>query len=144
MRIGVSALAASLDARVDPRFGRCQHFVIVDSETMTFDAVPNDAAETAGGAGIRAAQTLVHRKVNVVLTGRIGPNAFHALSAANVTIVPGAAGTVREAVEGYVKGALSAVSQPTVGDRVGVGDQGNGGGESGWERSCGVETTTLV
>ena len=124
MKIGVSAVAPSLDARVDPRFGRCQHFVIVDSDTMTFDAVPNEAAQAAGGAGIHAAQTLVHRKVNVVLTGRIGPNAFHALSAADVTIVPGADGTVREAVEAYVKGTLSAVNQPTVGAHFGARGSG--------------------
>ncbi len=124
MRIGVSAVAASLDAQVDPRFGRCQHFVIVDSDTMTFEAVPNAAAQAAGGAGIHAAQTLVRRKVDVVLTGRIGPNAFHALSAADVTIVPGAAGTVQEAVEAYVTGKLSAGSQPTVGVHFGVGGRG--------------------
>jgi predicted Fe-Mo cluster-binding NifX family protein len=121
MKICVSAVAASLDAHVDPRFGRCHHFVIVDSDAMTFEAVPNEAAQNAGGAGIQAAQAVVNRKVDVVLTGNIGPKAFHALSAADVKIVTGASGTVREAVEEYIKGELPAIGHPTVNDHFGVG-----------------------
>jgi predicted Fe-Mo cluster-binding NifX family protein len=121
MKICVSAVADSLDAQVDPRFGRCHHFVIVDSDVMTFEAVPNEAAQTAGGAGIQAAQAVVSRKVEVVLTGNIGPKAFHALSAADIKIVTGASGTVREAVEEYMKGELSAAGHPTVSDHFGVG-----------------------
>lgn len=41
MKIAVSATSGSLDAQIDPRFGRCPYFVIVDSETMGFEALPN-------------------------------------------------------------------------------------------------------
>jgi predicted Fe-Mo cluster-binding NifX family protein len=34
MKICVTATAANLEAQIDPRFGRCSYFVIVDSETM--------------------------------------------------------------------------------------------------------------
>ena len=50
MRICVSAIADSLDAQVDPRFGRCPCFVLVDSENMEFEAVPNIASSQMGGA----------------------------------------------------------------------------------------------
>jgi len=39
MKIGISVTAPNLDAEVDPRFGRCPYFVIVDPETMQFEAV---------------------------------------------------------------------------------------------------------
>ena len=41
MKIAILATGPSLDAEVDPRFGRCQHFIIVDPETMQFEAVEN-------------------------------------------------------------------------------------------------------
>ena len=50
MRIAISATGSTLDAEVDPRFGRCQHFIIVDPETMEFEAIENNSAMAAGGA----------------------------------------------------------------------------------------------
>jgi len=38
MRIAISATGPTLDAEVDPRFGRCQRFVIADTETEEFEA----------------------------------------------------------------------------------------------------------
>jgi predicted Fe-Mo cluster-binding NifX family protein len=56
MKICVSSTGNTLDAPVDPRFGRCRYFLIVDSETMQFEAVPNIASGAMGGAGIQAAK----------------------------------------------------------------------------------------
>jgi len=41
MKIAVSASSPELDSSVDPRFGRCPYFLIVDPETMEFEAVEN-------------------------------------------------------------------------------------------------------
>jgi predicted Fe-Mo cluster-binding NifX family protein len=120
MKICVSATANSLDAPVDPRFGRCPYLIIVDSETMQFEAVPNVASGAMGGAGIQAAQTIASKGVKVLITGNVGPNAFQALSAAGIEIVSGAYGTVREAVEKYKRGELKGTSAPTVGGHFGM------------------------
>ncbi|NQE53522.1 hypothetical protein C5S29_08005, partial [ANME-1 cluster archaeon GoMg3.2] len=53
MKICITATAGDLNAQVDPRFGRCQYFVIVDSETMAFEAMANEAIAAPGGAGIQ-------------------------------------------------------------------------------------------
>ena len=111
MKICVTATAASLDAQIDPRFGRCSYFVIVDSETMQFEAIPNTAAGVSGGAGIQAAQTIANKGVKMLITGNVGPKAFQALSAAGIEVATGAFGTVREAVEKFKRGELSAVSE---------------------------------
>jgi len=130
MKICVSATANSLDAPVDPRFGRCQYFLIVDSETMQFEAVPNMASGAMGGAGIQAAQIIAGKGVKALITGNVGPNAFQALSAAGIQIITGAYGTVREAVEKYKKGELKGISAPTVGEHFGMG----AGRGRGWRR----------
>lgn len=121
MKICVSAAAGDLNAPLDPRFGRCPYFVIVDSETMQFEVVPNRAAEAMGGAGIQAAQTIASKGVEVLITGNVGPKAFQALSAAGVKIVTGAFGTVREVVEKYKRGELKETNVPTVGGHFGMG-----------------------
>jgi len=119
MKICVSATANSLDAPIDPRFGRCSYLIIVDLDTMQFEAVPNLASGAMGGAGIQAAQLIASKGVKVVITGSVGPNAFQALSAAGIKIMTGAYGTVREVIEKYKKGELKEMDASIVGERFG-------------------------
>jgi len=106
LKIAVSATGADLDATVDPRFGRCPFFMIVDADTMRFEAVPNVSQQSPSGAGIEAAQIIVSKGVEVVLTGNVGPNAYQALSAAGIQVITGVTGTVKEAVEKYKGGRV--------------------------------------
>ena len=50
MKIAITATGASLDARLDPRFGRCPCFLIIDTDSMNFEAVENPNAALGGGA----------------------------------------------------------------------------------------------
>jgi predicted Fe-Mo cluster-binding NifX family protein len=134
MKICVSAESNSLDSPIDPRFGRCPYFVIVDSENMQFEVIQNMASGATGGAGIQAAQTIAGKGVKVLITGNVGPNAFQALSAAGIKIVTGASGTVREVVEKYKRGELSDTGAPTVKGHFGMGagkGRGRGHGDLG-------------
>ena len=127
MKIAVSATSPSLDAEVDPRFGRCQCFIIVDPETMEFEAVENTNIAAGGGAGIATAQMVAEKGVEVVLTGNCGPNAVRTLSAAGVEVIVGQSGTIRQAVEDYKKGILKSTTQATVTVHCGMGGAGPGG-----------------
>ena len=128
MKICVTATAGDRNAQVDPRFGRCQYFVFVDSDTMAFEAMANEAITAPGGAGIQAAQAVVNKGVNVVISGNIGPNAFQVLSTAGVKIATGAYGTVQEAVEMYKTGGLNETEGSTVSAHAGMGAIAPGGG----------------
>ena len=72
----VTASGPTLDAQIDPRFGRCAYFMIIDSDSMKFEAIENTAAMATGGAGIQAAQTVVSQGVDTVLTGSVGSNTY--------------------------------------------------------------------
>jgi len=127
MKICVSATANNLEAQLDPRFGRCSYFVIVDSENMQFEAISNTASGAIGGAGIQAAQTIANKDAKVVITGNVGPNAFRALKAAGIEIVTGASGTVKEVVDRYKSGKLQSTGAPTVSGHFGMAKgQGEG------------------
>lgn len=101
--IAVTAEGPSLDARVDPRFGRAAGFVIIDSDSGTFTYHDNAAAAgMAGGAGIQAVEVIAKAGARVLLTGQVGPKALSALSAAGIALVENCQGiSVREAVERY-------------------------------------------
>jgi predicted Fe-Mo cluster-binding NifX family protein len=122
MKIVVSAQGDNLDAPASPIFGRCTAYVFVDTETMEFEAVPNPAVSQGGGAGIGAAQFVVRRGAQAVLTGNLGPNAFEVLKAAGVPgyLLP-ADGSVREAVEAYRAGKLQPMTGSSVQAHAGMG-----------------------
>jgi len=121
MKIAISSTGSNLESLVDPRFGRCITFLIVDTETMKAEPVTNSSVNSAHGAGIGAAQKVASLGVKAVITGHVGPNAHMALSGAGMDIYTVPQGTVREAVERYKKGELSKVSSPTVGGHFGQG-----------------------
>lgn len=115
MKVAVTAQGGELTSQVDPRFGRAQWFVIVDTETGESVAVANAAGVGAtSGAGVSAGQLMAERGVGVVLTGHCGPNAYRTLSAAGIEIVTGAAGTVAEVVEKYRNGEFGGAEGPDV------------------------------
>ena len=61
MKIGISSTGKELNSQVDPRFGRCQYFLIIDTENMEFEHISNESSMASGGAGIRAAETIAKK-----------------------------------------------------------------------------------
>ena len=122
MRICISSQGKDLEAQVDPRFGRCQYFIIVDTEDpLKFEAIENPNVAAMGGAGIQSAQLVANKGVKAVLTGNTGPNAFQTLQAAGVEVIVGVSGVVREAIEKYKKGELKFTEAPSVASKFGMG-----------------------
>ncbi len=121
MKICITSTGSTLNASVDPRFGRCPYFIIYDLEQNTFEAIENSSRDAMGGAGIQAGQNIASKNVEAVLSGSFGPNAFRVLQAANIKTYSGVSGTVREAIEQYRKGQLTATSSPDVNAHYGMG-----------------------
>ncbi len=128
MKVAVSATGPSLDAEVDPRFGRCQYLIAADTDTMEFEATENTNIMAGGGAGISSGQMVANMGVQVVLTGNCGPNAYQTLSAAGIQVITGVSGTVRQAIEDYKAGRFQALSAPSVDAHFGMGGGMGGGG----------------
>ena len=108
MKIAVSAEGSSLDAPVDPRFGRAAYFILVDSESGEVEALLNASASEGHGAGVQAAQFVVQQGVEAIIAGRIGPNAFQVIDASGIDVYTSQSGTVAENVAAFGAGQLSA------------------------------------
>lgn len=120
MKICITAQGEDLEANVDPRFGRCQGFIIVDVDTLEFEVVKNPNMDSSGGAGIQSGQLIAEKQAKVVLTGNIGPNAFQTLKAAGIEVITGVSGTVKAAVEKYKNNGFKSIDSPSVDSHFGT------------------------
>jgi predicted Fe-Mo cluster-binding NifX family protein len=123
MKIAVSAAGDTIESGMDMRFGRAPYFIIIDQDTGEYKTVDNGAAQSSGGAGIAAAQMIVDKGVNAVITGNVGPNAMRVLAAGDIPVYGGRHATVRENIEEFKKGLLEMINT-TVPAHFGMGGQG--------------------
>ncbi|AQS58740.1 NifB/NifX family molybdenum-iron cluster-binding protein [Desulforamulus ferrireducens] len=115
MRVAVSASGQTLSEQLNPRLGRCEYFVIVDDVTNDTIAVENTGRLSTGAAGIATANLLNNHQVDVVITGKVGPNAFTALQAAGIKVYSSTGGTIEDVLKKYRQGNLSEAGGPNVG-----------------------------
>lgn len=134
MKICITAAGNDLASATDSAFGRAPWFVIVDTDSGVVEPVENRSVNASQGAGIAAAQTMSDKNVQAVLTGRLGPKAQAALSAAGITMYEGLAQTtVGQALEQFRQGQYSESGSQAAGRPAGAGagmgcGRGMGGG----------------
>ena len=149
MKIAVSASGINLKAQVDPRFGRCDYLLIVNTDNMDVEACPNTYKNANSGAGTQAASLVVGKGALAVLTGSCGPKAMAVFGAENIDVYTSMAGTVQQVVDQFNKGNFNTTSAsnsqtPAAGQGMGGGGgrgMGGGGGRGmGGCRSGGAGT----
>lgn len=111
MKVAITARGESPEAQVAPRFSRCNYFAVIDMEQEQWEFLPNPRLSPEGRACSYVVRKLTDRKVIIVLTGSVGPNAFAALQAAGIEVYSGVNGTVREVFDFYRKGQLVSSTQ---------------------------------
>lgn len=126
MKIAVTSNSTSLDDVIEPRFGRCRYYLIVETDTLAFEAVENPNISSGGGAGIQSAKLMADKGVTHVLTGNCGPNAYQTLNAAGINIMVGCSGIIREVIQQFRQGNLTSATQPNVPAHAGAGASSGG------------------
>ena len=107
MKVAVTSKGVLLESEVDPRFGRAPYILIVDPDTMAFEAVDNsDNVNAFKGAGIQAATMVSDKGARVLMTGYCGPKAFATLEAGGVKVVSDVTGKVRDAIAAFKAGTV--------------------------------------
>jgi predicted Fe-Mo cluster-binding NifX family protein len=114
MKIILTATSPNIESDVDPRFGRGAYFIVVDSDSLEWQAHANPGVGASGGAGTLAAQFAANQHVGSVISGDFGPNAYNALQAAGIGMyLSGANSTVKQTLEHFKAGKLERVGAPT-------------------------------
>lgn len=117
MYVAISAEDQNLHARLDPHFGRCRYFLLIDSDSMQLEVFENDRTEFSPGTGIQTAELLVSNGVDAVITGMCGPMTAQMLTAAGVDLYLGQAGTVKDVLMRFKQGKLSTVGGVNTGSK---------------------------
>lgn len=114
MKVIITGTSNAIEGDFNPRFGRSDYFILVDSETGNWEGFQNPAAGARGGAGPQAVQFIADKGGEAVISGRYGPSAFTALEAAGINAyIAESQGTVKEVLEKFQAGELEKVNAPT-------------------------------
>jgi predicted Fe-Mo cluster-binding NifX family protein len=95
--------------RTDKRLyflGRAPFFMFTTAKRATSVLSTTDAASSQGGAGIKAAQSLVDSKAGALLTPRCGDNAAEVLKAAGVGLYKTRDGSAADNIRAFLAGEL--------------------------------------
>ena len=131
MKIAVSSSGKDLDSLIDPRFGRCAYFLLVETDDMSFEVFDNQSIASGGGAGIQSAQFISSKGAKAVITGNCGPNAVQTLAAAGIEVFLENTGIVREVLQKHKDGDLTSTNMANVAEYSGLGDRTNSGRSMG-------------
>lgn len=106
MKIAIPVDHVSMDSSICVSFGRTPYFLIYDTETKEAEFLDNSAAASQGGAGIKAAQAIVDKNVDALLTPRCGENAADVIHAANIKIYQTKGNLLKHNIQALENGEL--------------------------------------
>ncbi len=100
---------AGLDDVIEEHFGRARHYTLVDVDgkvIIATDVVDVPFADHEPGD---LPNWLRSQMVDVVIAWGMGPRAVEYFERFGIEVVTGATGTVRDVVEGYIRGNLETI-----------------------------------
>lgn len=107
MKIAIPVEDKSMESSICESFGRAPYFMIYDTESKDSVFLDNGAVASQGGAGIKAAQSIVDSQAEALLTPRCGENAASVIAAANIKIYRTINGSIEDNIEAITDGKLS-------------------------------------
>lgn len=129
MKICISSTDDNLESQLDLRFGRCQYFLIIDTDNNDLEVIDNQNNALGGGAGVKAARQIIDKGAEAVITGKCGPKAVQAFDTAGVVVITGQKGSVKGVVNAHLNGKLKATTGANLVLDVGMGGHGHGPGQ---------------
>jgi predicted Fe-Mo cluster-binding NifX family protein/predicted DNA-binding protein (UPF0251 family) len=111
MKVAIPVEGKEMNSALCPSFGRTPFFLIYDLEKGEAEYIVNTAAESQGGAGIKAAQLIVDKGIEQLLTYRCGENSASVLQQAGIKIYKALNGTIQENLEALKEEKLALLTE---------------------------------
>ncbi|MFA5290062.1 MAG: NifB/NifX family molybdenum-iron cluster-binding protein [Candidatus Izemoplasmatales bacterium] len=109
MIIALPTLGNTLDSPVSPQFGRTPYFCLYDLESDSVRFIRNDATESQGGAGVKAADLIVNMGVEILIAQNVGEKALHVFRQSGIEIYVSRANHITLDIERYKSGKLTKI-----------------------------------
>jgi predicted Fe-Mo cluster-binding NifX family protein len=114
-RIIIASDSANLNGTVYYRFASAPYFILYDYNKSEATAIENPYAAQVRGMGITVAQMLIDYKIDAVIVGGIGPQAFDTFYLAKIKVYGPVTGNVRTAITNYQLEKLSELKEANLG-----------------------------
>ncbi len=111
MKIAFASTGQDLNSQVDIRFARAPYFLIVDSETRNYEAIPNPYI-TGRGVGYAASELISNKGASAVVAGSFGPNAFAVLKQLGIKVYR-ATGVIHQIIDDIVNNRIPELTAPS-------------------------------
>jgi len=124
-----------LESIMNHHFGRCPFyiFISIDKDNNVNDVTGEENPFANGHEPGLVPKYIADKGVNIMISGGMGPRAVDFFNQFGVTVVTGATGKVKDALNAYLNGQLKGYEPCNEGGN-GSGDCGNGGQKSGTGR----------
>ncbi|HQN75546.1 MAG TPA: NifB/NifX family molybdenum-iron cluster-binding protein [Methanomassiliicoccales archaeon] len=118
-RMAVTSKGEGLDGEIAP-MARSNFFIIFEGNPENRMVMENLVRKGGSESAVRSAAELAKQKVDIVITGTIGPRAFKQLESAGVKVHAGCDGKVSDILEKCLKGKLPVCKKATYGGYLGT------------------------
>lgn len=107
MIIALPTLGNTLDSSVSPQFGRTPYFCLYDLESNSVRFIRNDATQSQGGAGVKAADMILNMGVEILIAQHVGEKALHIFNQSGIEIYVSESNHIMLDIESYKSGKLT-------------------------------------
>ncbi len=122
MKVAISSQGKRQNSPVELWFGRAAYYLMVDTDSMTFDALENEnAGDSPDIDEINAARLVIDTGAQAVLTGNCSYEVRRMFADAGVKLFQVSPGTIADIVEQFKAGKLLEVSAPGIREPVEAG-----------------------
>jgi len=118
-RMAVTSKGDGLDGEIAP-MARSSFFIIFEGSPENSMVMENLVKKGGSESAIKSAAELAKQKVDIVITGTIGPRAFKQLESAGVKVHAGCEGKVSDILEKCLKSKLPVCKKATYGGYLGI------------------------
>ncbi|MGJ0846087.1 NifB/NifX family molybdenum-iron cluster-binding protein [Tissierella praeacuta] len=111
MKIVIPVNDNSIKTTVCMSFGRTPYFLVYNTDTKESIFIDNSAISSQGGAGIKAAQSVVDIGAEVLITPRCGEKAGDVINAGRVKIYKTINDSIEDNIDAFINGQLSLLEE---------------------------------
>jgi len=118
-RLAVTSKGDDLEGEIAP-MARSSFFIIFEGDPKNHLVMENLVKKAGSESGLRVAKEIADQKVDIVVTGTIGPRAFKHLQAAGIKVHAGCEGKVSDVLEKCLNGKLPICDKATYAGYLGI------------------------
>ena len=111
MKIAMPVEDKAMESKVASSFGRAPYFLVYESERKKAEFIDNSAIASQGGAGIKAAQTIVDSGAKILITPQCGEKAATVIQEAKIDIYKNETNSILETIDAFINGNLSKLDE---------------------------------